>query len=330
MLAPNNEQAHQALGEKLVPGFGWVKDAVQKNLADGLWFTNGRWMKWSVVSKSRIDALKARESANLGKGFRYAATHHLTVANNLKDVEYEKDLIQGLELCIVDQRTRLFEPFVLGQDKPLNVIVFEGKSEFSEYCRKIHSPNSDSMGFYDPERRTLCAWRMDGESTNGIGTTFHETTHGTLEDYMGTSQTPIWLDEGLASFHEKTRPKGDRMNFGPINIPRMEALKQLLAMHKTVTLQELIVLDRTHWEQRTMINYNAAAMLMHYLWDRGALQPFLRSFRSSHDAKDALAKALKQNLATTDREYQAFVREKLVDPEALKKMEKQMEGTRKF
>jgi hypothetical protein len=329
-LDPDNEPAHQARGEKLVPGFGWVREEVQKKLAGGLWMTNGQWLKWSDVSKARIDALKARESRNLGEGFRYSATHHLTIANNLTDAEYEKDMIEALELCVLDQRTRLFEPFVVGQDKPFNVIVFQNHSEFSAYCTKIKSSNGDSMGFYDPERRTLHAWRMGKDFTNGIGTTFHELTHGTLEDYRGNSETPIWLDEGLASFHEKTRPKGDRMNFGPINIPRMKSLQALLAEGKTVTLEELISIDRVKWGRRLMVNYNASAMLMHYLWEHDALQPFIRSFKSSRNAKDALTKALKQDFATTEQQYQAFLREELLDPKALEKMAKQMEGTRQF
>lgn len=329
-LDPDNEPAHQARGEKLVPGFGWVREEVQKKLAGGLWMTNGQWLKWSDVSKARIDALKARESRNLGEGFRYSATHHLTIANNLTDAEYEKDMIEALELCVLDQRTRLFEPFVVGQDKPFNVIVFQNHSEFSAYCTKIESSNGDSMGFYYPERRTLHAWRRGKDFTNGIGTTFHELTHGTFEDYMGSSKTPIWLDEGLASFHEKTRPKGDRMNFGPINIPRMESLQALLAEGKTVTLEELISIDQVKWERRRMVNYNASAMLMHYLWEHDALQPFIRSFKSSRNAKDALTKALKQDFATTEQQYQAFLREELLDPKALEKMAKQMEGTRQF
>jgi hypothetical protein len=329
-LDPDNEPAHQARGEKLVPGFGWVREEVQKKLAGGLWMTNGQWLKWSDVSKARIDALKARESRNLGGGFRYSATHHLTIANNLTDAEYEKDMIEALELCVLDQRTRLFEPFVVGQDKPFNVIVFQNHSEFSAYCTKIESSNGDSMGVYVPERRTLHAWRRGKDFTNGIGTTFHELTHGTSEDYMGSSKTPIWLDEGLASFHEKTRPKGDRMNFGPINIPRMESLQALLAEGKTVTLEELISIDQVKWGHRRMVNYNASAMLMHYLWEHEALQPFIRSFKSSRNAKVALTKALKQDFATTEQQYQAFLREELLDPKALEKMAKQMKGTRQF
>jgi len=141
---------------------------------------------------------------------------------------------------------------------------------------------------------------------------------------------PVWLDEGLASFHEKSRPKGNGVNFGPINIPRMGKLRELLVSGQTITPRELVAMDHAAWEQQLMLNYNASAMLMHFLWDRGALQTFLRSFKSSHDAQDALTRAMKQDFATTDREYQAFIREKLLDPEALKKMNKQMEGLLPF
>jgi len=112
-MDPGNEQAHVGRGDKFIPEFGWVKDEIQRKWAEGLWFENGQWMKWEDVSKARIDALKAREAQNLGKGFRYSATHHLTIANNLTDAEYEKHMIQALELCVCDQRVRLFEPFVL-------------------------------------------------------------------------------------------------------------------------------------------------------------------------------------------------------------------------
>jgi len=328
-LDPTNKQAHLGVGDEFVPAFGWVKEEIRKKWADGLWYTDGRWLKWEDVSRSRIDAMKARESAKLGEGFRYIATHHLTVASNLKDVEFEKDLVQGLEVCIADQRVRLFEPFELGKDKPFYVIAFQACSEFREYCSKINSSSGGSMGFYDPDRRTLHVWRVDGDITNGIGTSFHELTHGTVEDYFGTANLPSWLDEGVASFHEKARQKGGQMNLGPINVPRMGLLRQLLAAGKTVRLQDLIVFEGTTWQNNEMLNYNASAMLMHFLWERGALQVFLRSYKTSRDAKAALEVALKQGFAITDREYQAFLREKLLDPEALKKMESQMAGTRK-
>lgn len=138
------DEAHLALGEKFVPEFGWVKEDIEKKLTDGLWFTNGQWMKWTDVSNMRIEAFKARELGRLGNDFRYAATHHFTIANNLSDAEFEKDLIQALELCLLDQRMRLYEPFKLGEDEPLNVIVFQNKSEFSAYCRKIGSNTGDS------------------------------------------------------------------------------------------------------------------------------------------------------------------------------------------
>jgi hypothetical protein len=76
-----------------------------------------------------------------------------------------------------------------------------------------------------------------------------------------------------------------------------------------------------------MINYNASALLMHYLWERGALPSFLQNFKASRKAKDALVKALHQDFAASDQQYQAFVREKLLDPQAEQKMKKQMEGT---
>jgi hypothetical protein len=327
-LDPTNKEGHRGVGDELVPAFGWVKAEIRKKWADGLWFTDGKWLKWDDVTRARVDAMKARESARLGEGFRYTSTHHLTVASNLKDAEFEKDLIQGLEVCIADQRVRLFEPFELGQDKPFCVIAFQTRAEFREYCTKMGSSSGDSMGFYDPDRRTLHIWRVDGNINNGIGTSFHEMTHGAMADYFG-KRLAVWLDEGVASFHEKSRQKGDQMNYGPINIPRMGSLRQFLTAGNTMKLKDLIALDRKTWQNNLMLNYNASAMLIHFLWERGALQAFLRSCKTSGDAKAALEAALKQGLDATDREYQAFMREKLLDPDALKNMDKQMEGTQR-
>lgn len=329
-LDPGNEQAHLGLGDKIVPPFGWVSEEVRRKWADGLWFTDGQWSRWEDVSRARIAAMKARVSAHLGEDFRYTTTHHLTVVSNLKDATFEKDLIEGLQLCVADQRSRLYEPYEPGGDKPFCVMAFENQSEFREYCRKIRSSAGDSMGFYAPAQRTLHVWRTCPEYNNGIGTSFHELTHGTLEDYLGRAGLPEWLDEGVASFHEKARQKEDRMNFGPINIPRMRALRELLAAGKTVTAQELIAMDAAAWQKSGMIGYNASAMFMHYLWDRNALQPFLRHYRTSRDARAALEAVLKQDLESTNRQYQAFMHEKILDPDAIAKMLKQMEGTRRI
>ena len=184
------------------PEFKALSREDEGKLDAGFWFESGRWRPSSEVSSSRIDAFKTRESKNLGDGFRYSATRHLTVAEDLTDGDYAKEMIGALELCLIDQRLRLFEPWMLGQDKPFNVIIFQDQSKFASYCKKIGSDSGDSMGFYDPRRRTLHAWRQNPDFTNGIGTTFHELTHGALEDYLGTNKIPVWLDEGLASFHE--------------------------------------------------------------------------------------------------------------------------------
>ena len=120
------------------------------------------------------------------------------------------------------------------------------------------------------------------------------------------------------------------MNLGPINIPRMTALQKVLQTDKNISLTDLTTITDAQWNRQVMLNYNASAMFMHYLWEQGAIQSFLKEYKSSRSARDALTKSLKKDFSAIDTGYQQFVREKLLDPEALQKMEKQMEGTRKF
>lgn len=313
-------------GEKKHALYGWLESSVVVHMQAGEWHEDGDWRKWSGISARRIAAFKERTAGKLSDDFRFMASYHFTIASNLKDKAFEGDMLDSLELLVREQYREFYSDFRVGM-KPHHVVYFETKDQFSKYANANKFGNADSMGFYSGRMRTLYVWRHSKTGTNGIGTAYHETTHGTLQDFFKGKRLPRWLNEGLASFHEKARPADKGFRFGPINIPRMAQLKKSLEGGKHYTIGAVFSLGST-WNKDMMFSYNLSAMWIHFLYSRKLLKPFLKEMVTHADTSRAVANVLGPDTSAWDKVFDAYLYEEILDPKAISKMRQQMKGTR--
>jgi len=313
-------------GQKKHALYGWFDTAIVDRLNAGEWIEDGQWKKWSGISARRIAEFKKGIGPLVGEGFHYTASYHFTVVTNLKDRSFEKDLIDSLETLVREQYREFYSDFRVGM-KPYFVVYFQDKSEFSEFTRRTGGVKAAAMGYYSGKNRTLYSWRHDGTMTNGVGTVYHETTHATLHDYFGDKKLPIWFDEGLASFHEKSRPDDKGFRFGPINVPRMGELKKMLEGGKHISLADVFALEGT-FGKNVMYSYNLSAMFIHFLYGKKLLKQFLNEMLTHGDADKAVLNVLGPDRTAWDKVFDTYVRGELLDAKAREKMYQQMRGTR--
>lgn len=324
-LFPDDKALRSIRGEKKHDTLGWLPADTVDRINAGKWQVDGEWVPWGDLAATRAARLKEREGKLLGPGFRYTSTYHYTIASNLKDPEFESVVLGGLETLVQEHYIRFYSDFTVGL-RPQNVIYFEKHAEFAAYMKRKMPRYETCMGVYSPKKRTLYVWRRDRRGNpNGVGTAFHEATHGTLHKFFKDAKLPNWLNEGMAGFHEKTRPKKKGFCFGAINIPRMDRLIKLVKEGRRLKLDDVFSLDG-NWNRDRWFSINLSAMFIHFLYDRQLLKPFLKEMVTHSDPDKAVLAVLGPNRGAWDKVFDNYLREELLNPEAYQKMRKQMEG----
>jgi hypothetical protein len=103
-------------------------------------------------------------------------------------------------------------------EEPLHVYLFKNPERFQDFMRLHHPDYPDRRAFFLETDVKLSVYAQWGDR---IGEDLrHETTHGYL--HAVTPNLPLWLDEGLAEFHEVPR------RLQGLNRPHLERLQERL------------------------------------------------------------------------------------------------------
>jgi uncharacterized protein DUF1570 len=312
-IDPNHKNLHLAAGHKLHPEFGWIDKETDAKLRAAQRLVKGEWKPWLDIQKERYENFSKQMSAKLGAGFRYLITPSVNIASNLQNRVFEKQIADDLEALIRDEYRAFYGPRPLDLE-PYNLLIFDQQSQFREFSR-TESPNyAGSLGYYDGNKRFLYAWHLSESGVvNGIGTSFHEMTHGLFDDFMGTRNQPTWLNEGFASFFEMARTQNGVFSFGPLNVKRMSKLRTALEQRRPFDLEGLMELNNSQrfHDKDDILNYNRAAMLMHYLFERGKLKEFLQEFKTNPNGAEVLCEVLGEDLKPIEQQITLFAAQKL-------------------
>lgn len=149
-------------------------------------------------------------------------------------------------------------------DEPINVYLFEDRDRYETYMEKHHPEFPHRRAFFVKNDTTLTVYAFWGEKV--AEDLRHEVTHGYLHSVV--QNLPLWLDEGLAEYHEV--PRGQH----GINWQHIELLNSRLTNgHWNPDIDRL---DRILYpDEMTQLDYAESWLWTHYMLQT---EPFRREY----------------------------------------------------
>jgi len=148
--------------------------------------------------------LRDRLIREFGKGYEVVgSTHYLVVAGRGKGrrfVTLFEELFRELQVYLSARNFRVKEP-----EFPLVAVVFPGRDEFVDYCRREKVQVSDGLRGYYMQSSNRVALYETGQAHELDETVIHEAVHQVafnLGLHSRIGQNPLWLVEGLATTFE--------------------------------------------------------------------------------------------------------------------------------
>jgi lipopolysaccharide biosynthesis regulator YciM len=203
---------------------------------------------------------------------------------------------------------------------PTTVIVFKSGKSFEPFKPVDPSgkPASWVAGYFlKGEDINYIALSIEGEKEQTYRTIFHEYAHFLLDNAIGRSKLPAWLNEGLAEYYEKFRIEDDqKVALGALNNDHLT----LLAQSGFISFDALFNTDYYSLNRRETnragIFYAQSWALIHYLLhaDNGARRTELKTFIglivNGKTPKEAFAEAFRTDYATIEAELRKYIEQK--------------------
>ncbi|MCI0402352.1 MAG: tetratricopeptide repeat protein [Acidobacteria bacterium] len=172
----------------------------------------------------------------------------------------------------------MFPGIRLDPPAPARVILFKDTKSFEPYAPRITREKSGRMGgFMQPgaERMYLAINRSAPESQHVV---FHEYIHLVLALNLG--RVPIWLNEGVAEYYERTQINKAEFVTGEYH----PGSWQVLQMNKPIPLASLVRMDYNSEpfrdQKQVELFYAQSWLLVHYIMvgDEGKHRPQFNKF----------------------------------------------------
>jgi len=203
---------------------------------------------------------------------------------------------------------------------PTSVIVFKSDKAFMPYKPLDASGQATEWvaGYFlkgdDVNYITLST---EGEKEQTYSTIFHEYTHFLVDNGIGRSKMPPWLNEGLAEYYEKFKIEDDqKVTLGALNNNHLA----LLAQSSFIPFNNFFNTDYYSLNRqgisRAGIFYAQSWALMHYLLhsDNGArrkqLSVFIDLITNGKAPRDAFQEAFQTNYMTMQQDLRKYVEQK--------------------
>ena len=218
------------------------------------------------VRSEELDGLaravsKAIHGPTWNRVFEYKSRNYHVFSNTDKQtcVEASKLLEQALTAYKVN-----FHWVGRDSERQYRVYLFGGKAGFLRYWQDLeafvgHAPENVA-GVYIPYVQQLLIWSL-GDKDAMLETIRHEGFHQYLDRLL--DDVPVWLNEGLAVYHENGVFERGRLRFGAVQEQRLELLRKTGLR----PLSELLWLDAQgfYFGKDAFRNYAQAWAFIHLL-----------------------------------------------------------------
>ncbi len=175
--------------------------------------------------------------------------------------KYANEMAQFMDKVYRDY-VKVF-PYKKNEALRFHVKIFSSESEFFGYYRRVtgsepSGPYGKVLAYYMPLTKELVGWNAPD---------IHETmTHEGLHQYIDyfIDQCPIWLNEGYASYFEKSTADEPRFNK-----ERHMTAKFLLISKQLPRIKDLILMDGNTFRRHGAWHYGSSWSLIYYLIKTG-------------------------------------------------------------
>lgn len=203
---------------------------------------------------------------------------------------------------------------------PTSVIVFKNDKAFMPY--KPLDANGQASEwvagyFLKGEDVNYITLSTEGEKEQTYSTIFHEYTHFLVDNGIGRSKIPPWLNEGLAEYYEKFKIEDDRkVTLGALNNNHLALLEQNSFIPFNAFFNTDYYTLNRQGKDRVGFFYAQAWALIHYLLhgENGArrkqLSVFIDLVANGKTPRDAFSEAFQTNYVTMQQELRKYVEQK--------------------
>jgi hypothetical protein len=186
------------------------------------------------------------------------------------------DLGEEVGQAVATQQEVLFTELYrrMGAGKPrvpferLRVLVYE---RYERYVAELGGAVAGSRGVFVPAKDVLACWARADQLDVILQTLRHEGTHQFVLHFIGPD-CPIWLNEGLAVFHEEAEFDRGRLTVGQVPPGRLNVVKRAMAEGRLIPLAEMLAMTGPQWlanvqagGPRGPLQYGQAWAMVHFL-----------------------------------------------------------------
>lgn len=161
----------------------------------------------------------------------------------------------------------------------VRIYIYPDKDAYLQHVRSIQGAEW-SVGYADYKEKKIVSYSQGQGFLNDILP--HEITHLMFRDYVGVRNIPIWIDEGIAQWEEKGRPKEVK-----------KQITRLLRNHNPISMDRMMCLNIGEVENEFIVDfyYLQAVSMIDFLINRFGTDKFIyfcRQLRDGKDIEDAL------------------------------------------
>ena len=209
--------------------------------------------------------------------------------------------------------TQLFPQLKFSSPIPTRVVVFRDKLSFDRF-----KPVEWAAGYFQPgEDVNYIVLPFGEKETENYPTIFHEYTHFLIDNSLGRSKAPPWLNEGIAEYYETFAIENERtVTLGGVHAAHLQLLQRTPPIpFETFFATDYYTLHKQS-KQNAQLFYAQAWALIHYLLNgengarRARFDKFVELLISGSQPNEAFRKAFETDPAALEAEFKKYVAQK--------------------